>query len=98
MSGCRGHRPHMSRRRHNSVRIDELLYSAEPLLIDGYQSNVGDESAMSIEGGLGNVRIDSARIAGHSSAISWRGLDSAPNPESEKVMEGCAVIQGLVTS
>src|ERR1700680_3684386 len=35
----------------------------------------------------------SFRILGYSSPTFCRSLDAAPNPESEKVMEGLAVIQ-----
>jgi hypothetical protein len=38
------------------------------------------------------------QMVGHPSATFLRNLDSTPNPEFEKVMEGCAVIQALTVS
>jgi hypothetical protein len=37
-------------------------------------------------------------LDGHSSTTFLRNIDSAPNLEYEKVMEGCAVIQDLGAS
>lgn len=37
--------------------------------------------------------IGTGRMVGHSSPTFWPGLDSMPNPEAEKVVYGCAVIQ-----
>ena len=42
--------------------------------------------------------VDHSSIVGHSSTTFLRNLDSTPNPEFEKVMEGYAVIQALSAS
>ena len=38
------------------------------------------------------------QMVGHPSVTFLRNLDSTPNSEFEKVMEGCAVVQALTAS